>query len=90
MFGGLFGRASRHHDSEDGTRGVRGDDPDDLPAVHDRDAIGKPDDLVKLGRHEQNGRSLVPLCDDAFVDEFDGPDVDAARGLVGDEKRQIS
>ena len=59
---------------------------DDLAAVHDRDPVGQLEDLVELGRDEQDRRPGVALRDRLAVDELDAADVEAAGRLVEDEQ----
>ena len=58
----------------------------DPAAVHDRDPVGQLEDLVELGRDEQDRRPGVALGDGLAVDELDAADVEAARRLVEDEQ----
>ena len=51
------------------------------------DAIGEGQDFFELERHEEDRASLVALLDQAVVDELGGADVEAARGLRGDQRR---
>ena len=71
-------------------RGPCVEDRDEPAAVHDADAVRQLEDLVKLGRDEQDGRARVPLGDDLVVDELDRADVEPACRLVGDEQRQVA
>ena len=43
-------------------------------------------DLVEFGRDDDDRDAGVARLDDALVDELDRADVDAARGLRGDEQ----
>src|SRR3989441_174134 len=63
---------------------------DDLTAVHDRDAIRQLEDLVELGRHEQDRCAGVALGDRLAMDELDAADVEAARRLVEDEESRLA
>ena len=55
---------------------------DQLAAIHDRDPVGQLEDLVELGRDEQDRRSGVTHLDRPAMDEFDAADVEPARRLV--------
>ena len=59
-------------------------------AVHHGDPVAQLEDLVELGRDEQDGRSGVALLDRLAVDELDAADVEAARRLVEDEQLQVA
>ena len=59
------------------------------PAVHDGDPVGQLEDLVELGRHEQDRRPVVAHRMRLPVDELDAADVEAARRLVEDEQLQL-
>ena len=65
---------------------ARGSSPDDPAAVHHEDAVGEREDLVELDGHEEHGRSRVPQRHQAAVDQLDGADVHAARGLADEEE----
>src|SRR5262245_55410029 len=82
--------AAGHRDADLLIRGVRpvlGHDP---ALVDDEDAVGERQDLVQLERHEQNGPALVALFHEAAVDELDRADVEARRGLRGDEDTGVT
>jgi hypothetical protein len=49
--------------------------------VHDDHAVGECEDLVELRRHHQHRAAGVAHGTQAAVDELDGADVDATRGL---------
>ena len=57
----------------------------ELAAIHDGDPVGQLEDLVELGRDEQDRRAGVAHLDGPAVDELDAPDVQAARRLVEDQ-----
>ena len=63
---------------------------DELAAVDDRDPVGQLEDLVELGRHEQDRGPGVALGDRLLVDELDAADVEAAGRLVEDEQLQVA
>ena len=65
---------------------VRAHDIYDPAFVHHGDAVGQREDLVKLGRNQQNRGTRVALGDDVAVNEFDRREVDAARRLLGDQQ----
>src|SRR5205823_12326629 len=58
---------------------------DDLALVDDEDAVGERQDLLELERDEQDRAALVALRHQPAVKVLDGADVEAARGLRGDE-----
>ena len=53
-------------------------------------AVGQLEDLVELGRHEQDGGPGIALGDRLAVDELDAADVEAAGRLVEDEQPQVA
>ena len=63
---------------------------DELAAIHDADPVRHLEDLVELGRDEEDGGPGVALLDDPAVDELDAPDVEAARRLVEDEQAKVA
>ena len=62
----------------------------DLASIHDGDPVGQLQDLVELGRDEQDGGAGVALGDRLAVDELDAADVQAARRLIEDEQLQVA
>ena len=62
----------------------------DLALVDDEDAVGQRAHLLELQRDEQDAAARVALGDQAAVDELDRPDVEAARGLRGDEHARVA
>ena len=65
------------------------DERHDLAAVHHGDPIGQLEDLVELGRDEEDRRSLISLGDHLAMDELDAADIEAARRLVENEGREL-
>ena len=63
--------------------------PDDAAVVHDQDSIRQREDPVQLDRHEQERLAAVPQRGQAAVDELDGADVDAPRGLSDQQELGI-
>ena len=63
---------------------------DDLALVDDEDPVGERQDLVELEGDEQDGAALVPLLDEAAVDELDRADVEAAGRLRRDEDARVA
>ena len=57
----------------------------ELAAIHDGDPVGQLEDLVELGRDEQDRGPGVAHLDGTVVDELDAPDIQAARRLIQDE-----
>ena len=83
--------AGRHQQADLLPLGGRAvDEGDDLAAVHHGDPIGQLQDLVELGRHEQDGRPRVALGDDLLVDELDAADVEAAGRLVEHQEPKLA
>src|SRR5579884_4354004 len=70
--------------------GLWRDDIDDAALVHDGDAVGEGTDFVQFGGDEQDGLARVALLNQAAVDEFDGADIDAARGLGRDQHGRVA
>ena len=62
----------------------------DLALVDDEDAVGQRAHLLELQRDEQDAAARVALGDQAAVDELDRADVQAARGLRGDEHARVA
>ena len=60
------------------------------PAVHHADPVGELEDLVELGRDEQDRRARVALGDRLLVDELDAAHVEAAGRLVEDQEPQVA
>ena len=58
---------------------------DDPAGAHHEHAVGEPEDLLELGGDEQHAEAVVGQRHEQVVDRPLGPDVDPARGLVGDE-----
>ena len=63
---------------------------DDPPLVDDEDAVGEREDLLELERDEQDRAPLVALLDEPAVDELDRADVEAARGLGGQQDARVA
>src|SRR5436305_244471 len=57
-------------------------------AIEHGDAIGQREDLVELGRQQQDRGARGPNLQDLRVDPLDRTDVDAARGLRTDQHGQ--
>ena len=68
--------------SSEDSGGKLGDDPAFIDHEH---AVAERADLLELQRHEQHGLAGVALLDEPPVDELDRADVQAARGLRGDD-----
>ena len=62
---------------------------DDLALVDDEDPVGEREDLLELEGDEEDRAALVPLLDEAPVDELDRADVEAARRLGSDQHRGL-
>ena len=71
-------------------RGSRVEHGDQPAAIHHPDAVRELDDLVELGRDEEDRHAGVTLLDGALVDELDAADVEPARRLIEDEERQLA
>ena len=51
--------------------------------------FSEAEDFIKFSRYEQNSSSFVALLHDATVDEFDGPNVNAASWLGRDQELDV-
>ena len=60
------------------------------PLVDDENPVGERDDLVELERDEQDGAPFVTFLDQSPVQELDRADVEAARGLGGDQHLRVT
>ena len=69
---------------------VGGNSPAISPSYMHEDPVGEGEDLLELERHEQDGASLVALLDQPAVHELDRADVEAARGLRGDQNLRVA
>src|SRR4029077_1052982 len=54
----------------------------DAAPIHDRDAVGELEDLVQLGRDEEDRRPPIALRDGPPMDELDAPDVQSPGRLI--------
>jgi len=86
----LLAAAASHQQAETRLGGSGRLDADDTPFVHHRDAVREGTDLIQLRRDEQHRRARVALLDDAPVDELDGADVYAARGLCRQQHARLA
>ena len=86
----LLASAAGHQEAEALLGGSGGSMLTMRPFVHDGDAVGERADLVQLGRDEQHRRARVALGDELAVDELDGADIHAARGLRGEQHARLA
>src|SRR3954464_2979363 len=78
--------AAGHQESELLLRCVGCDLADDPPLVDHEDAVRERPDLLGLQRHEEDPAPGVALGDEPPMHELDRADVEAARGLMGDQE----
>ena len=64
-------------------------DADDLALVHHVDPVGQGEELVELLGDQQDRRAASRELEQQPVDGLDGPDVQAAGRLDGDEQRRL-
>ena len=62
----------------------------DAPGVDHDDAVGEGEDLLELAGDQQHGDAVVGGGAQALAHELDGPDVEAAGRLGGDEDRRTA
>ena len=82
--------AARHRDPSSSSLTVGGNSPTICALEHDEDAVGERQHLVELERDEQDRSPLVPLLDQAPVDELDRTDVETAGRLRGDQHARVA
>src|SRR5688572_2532105 len=63
---------------------------DDLALVHHEDAIRERQHLLELQRHEEDSPADIALLDESPMEVLDRSDVQAARGLRGDQYAWIA
>src|SRR2546427_5768937 len=71
-------------------RGPTVHDRHDSPSEHHGDPVGEFEDLIELGRDEQDCGPGVTFADRLLVDEFDATDVEATGRLVEDEQPEFA
>src|SRR2546428_5514065 len=83
-------RVPGHEEAEPLLGGVlRIEGRDDLPFVHDRDAVGQRADLVELARDEEDPAATRALLEQALVDVLGRRDIETARGLADDDEPRL-
>src|SRR3954464_292472 len=85
-----FAAAARHRDPELLLADIRRELADDLSLVDDEDAVRQRQDLLELGRDEQDRAAFVALLDEAPVDELDRADVEPARRLCSEQDARVA
>src|SRR5262245_55880727 len=55
-------------------------------AIDDGDAVRKGENLVKVIGDEEDGRARIARLDEAPMHIGDGPDIEPARGLAGEDE----
>ena len=61
----------------------------DAAGVHDRDPVGEVDELVEVGRDDEDGDAAIGELADALADRGDRPDVEAVGRLAEDDDARI-
>ena len=61
----------------------------DASFEHDQHAVGQPEDLAKLRRHQKNRAASVALGDELLVDMLGRADVQPSRRLLRDQRRRF-
>jgi hypothetical protein len=87
---GGFLRYTSHEHAEIAFIGIAQPLADDAAATHDKNAVGKGTDFVKLNGNQENGLAHVAKFDQSAVNELDSANIDTARGLADDQESRIA
>jgi hypothetical protein len=87
---GGFLRYTSHEHAEVAFIGIAQPLADDSAATHDKNAIGKGTDFVKLNGNQENGLAHVAEFNQSAVNEFDSANINTTRGLSNDQQRRIA